>query len=508
MSEHCRFRSPSVGVDEFGDVDLNLAVPDACVDFSSHNQAIIQAVLRGVYPLAPVEGFKNLLAAAIIAHARVADAAKLLALPVGAEWRQEMLTAIAEFCSVIGRPLPLPSDQTPQEIRSYSTRGAPVEIPPTPASHALDPMVEDPETPLAPTASLPVAPPPTAPRPRARPPPLAPPAKGAKGKGRAPAVPPPVQKPSYAAAASATATAAPPKPSPPPRASLVISCPGSTSANSLVAQAAMRADLMAYVCTEALAAQPAYANVRVSAAKWTPKGNLVVFAGPDTTHDQLLSASHILTSAVSSRLNTPEPSRLVARANVKWSKILINGVPLFAAGPAPGPASSAACHASLVEHNPAYKALRVTQMPSWVRAPATYNSAAKDKSSLVVAFEDPDGSLARDLIKGRSLFVFGAQAVVRKWKYKPPSPNTRVRRIADARLAAQVVAGTIKLPDKPGTQAQAPAHRAGHPSAPVATGAAADRPPTPAPPEPSLIHSPPTDPIGRPAKKSRKKKAA
>ena len=184
--------------------------------------------------------------------------------------------------------------------------------------------------------------------------------KGVKGKGKAPAAPLPAQKLSYAAVASAAATMVPPKPSPPPRASLVISCPGSTSANSLVAQAAMRADLMAYVCTEALAAQPAYANVQVSAAKWTPKGNLVVFAGPDTTHEQLLSASHILTSAVSSWLNTPESSCLVACANVKWSKVLINGVPLFAAGPAPGPASSAVCHASLVEHNPAYKALRVT----------------------------------------------------------------------------------------------------------------------------------------------------
>ena len=264
---------------------------------------------------------------------------------------------------------------------------------------------------------------------------------------------------------------------------------------------------MAYICIEALAAQPAFANVRVSAAKWTPKGNLVVFAGLDTTQEQLLSAAHIITSAVLSRLKTPETSRLVARANVKWSKVLINGVPLYGAGSATGPASSAALHASLVDNNPSYQALRVTQMPSWVRAPATYSSSEKSKSSLVVAFEDPDGSIARDLIKGRSLFIFGAQATVKKWKYRPPHPNTRVRRMADARLAAKVVSGEVVLPAKPGAQAQAPA-RAGQPSTPAAAGAASSRPPMPDAEDPNLlVHSPPTDPIGRPAKKSRKKKA-
>jgi len=74
-------------------------------------------------------------------------------------------------------------------------------------------------------------------------------------------------------------------------------------------------------------------------------------------------------------------------------------------------------------------------------------------------------------------------------------------------MAAKVVAGDVVLLDKPGTQAQAPARRAGPSSAPVATGAASDCPHThtPDPPDMSLVHSPPTDPIGHPAKKSRKK---
>src|SRR5712691_10252718 len=180
----------------------------------------------------------------------------------------------------------------------------------------------------------------------------------------------------------------------------------------------MWANLMAMQCNESLASYPSYANVQVSAAKWMPKGNLVVFGGPDTTPNQLLSTSHILISAASAQLPPAATSCMMARANVKWSKVLINGVPLQGTSSVPGPTPSAACHASLMAENPSYKALKVTQMPSWVRAPGTYASSNKDKSSLVVAFEDPDGSLARDLIRAKSLFVFGAQATVRKWKYK------------------------------------------------------------------------------------------
>src|SRR5260221_4995934 len=248
-------------------------------------------------------------------------------------------------------------------------------------------------TPQVPSAPLPSAPPPTAPPPRvapraqpsAQPPHPAPAARqdgshgkpsagaGAKGKGKArPTLAPPTQKPSYAAAASAAPAASPPRPVAPARASLVLSLPDATNATSLAAQSAMRADLMAMRCNESLASHPSYANVRVSAAKWMPKGNLVVFGGPDTTPNQLLSTSHILISAASARLPLAATSRMMACANIKWSKVLINGVPLQGTGSAPGPAPSAACHASLTAENPSYKALKVTQMPSWVRAPGTY----------------------------------------------------------------------------------------------------------------------------------------
>jgi len=305
---------------------------------------------------------------------------------------------------------------------------------------------------------------------------------------------------------------------------VVISVPGASRDTSLAIQSQMRADLVALLCSQALAAQPVYANVKVSAVRWTPKGNLVIFGGPDTSQDALLSASHVLTSAISARLPLPGPSRMLARANVKWSKILVNGVPLRSAPHSEmGVTPSAALHAQLTEHNPSYAALKITQMPSWVRAPSTYLPSAVT-SSLVVAFEDPDGSIARNLIKAKSLFAFGAQAVVRKWKYKAPYPKTRLIRMADARIAASVAAGSTVLSgtSRPGSQAQRPkppsdvltaamavqsaweAARGETPSS-VATEAPSHPPPTPAGPSVPLVHSPPTAPPGRKSKRAKKK---
>ena len=208
-----------------------------------------------------------------------------------------------------------------------------------------------------------------------------------------------------------------------------------------------------------LATQPAYANIQVSAARWSPAGNLVIFAGPDTSQDQLLSTAHIITSTILSQLTPVDAfsSHLTVRANIKWSKVLINAMPLQCPGSAPRVATSMVLHALLTDNNPSYKALRITQLPSWVKAPATYNIAGpKTKLSLIVAFEDPDSSLAWSLIKAKSLFVFGVQAMVKKWKYKAPYHQTHVSHMVNARLAVCVVVGKATLPPKPGAQAQAP----------------------------------------------------
>ena len=85
------------------------------------------------------------------------------------------------------------------------------------------------------------------------------------------------------------------------------------------------ASILVKACNEVLAKDPTFASVWMSAAKWTPKGNLVIFAGPGVSHDQLFSATYILTSAILRAL--PEDPCITSRLNVKWGKVLINSVP-------------------------------------------------------------------------------------------------------------------------------------------------------------------------------------
>ena len=127
--------------------------------------------------------------------------------------------------------------------------------------------------------------------------------------------------------AKAQTSAKPPKPAPPPpRPSLVLSLIGHMLDTTLKTQAGVLAPGLVGVCNDALASVPTFASVRVSACRWTPKGNLVIFAGPDTSRDQLSTASHLLTSAVAASL--PDASACVSSClNVRWGKVLVNRVP-------------------------------------------------------------------------------------------------------------------------------------------------------------------------------------
>ncbi|KAH9008294.1 hypothetical protein EDB85DRAFT_2164642 [Lactarius pseudohatsudake] len=171
-------------------------------------------------------------------------------------------------------------------------------------------------------------------------------------------------------------------------------------------------------------------QTRVSAARWTARDNLVLTGSPDTTAQSLQLATptirqHFSESYPDSRVTLPT---LRVRPNVKWSKLLINSVPT-GVSPESHAYTPDECHAALVGNNPTYASLHVTQRPSWVRNPDSYSDDAV--SSLVVAFEDPDGSLARGLLAGKVLFIFGNCATTRKWKQRPsihrpktkPTPN-------------------------------------------------------------------------------------
>jgi hypothetical protein len=223
--------------------------------------------------------------------------------------------------------------------------------------------------------------------------------------------------PSFAAvAAKASAKVQPPASRP----SLIITLSHSADETLKGVASALPATLVP-VCNEALISSAAHANVRVSAARWTAKGNLVLTAGPDTTLAQLTSASSLLTSAIQAHL--PSSPSCSSRANVRWSKLLINSVPTGVTGDRAHAYTAAECHQALIADNLSYRRLRVTQLPSWVKRPSSY--LADSCSSLAVAFEDPDGTTASSLVSARHLFLFGAQATIKKWKQKPPPPKLR-----------------------------------------------------------------------------------
>jgi len=142
---------------------------------------------------------------------------------------------------------------------------------------------------------------------------------------------------------------------------------------------------------------------------------LVVIGGPATSIAQLKDATYILTTTIQSTL--PEPTTSLASwANVKWSKLLINGVPTGVDENTPAH-SSAECQCTLILDNPSYRHHTITQLPSWVCSPFSYLPSSY--SSLVVTFEDPDRSIASGMVTAKWLYLFGMQATVKRWKQKP-----------------------------------------------------------------------------------------
>ncbi|KAH8980256.1 hypothetical protein EDB86DRAFT_3137288 [Lactarius hatsudake] len=157
--------------------------------------------------------------------------------------------------------------------------------------------------------------------------------------------------------------------------------------------------------------------VTLSAARWTAKNNLVVTAGPDTTAHHLTAASHLISDSLATFLsadNSPLPVQ--TRENCKWARLMINGIPT-GASLTRGPYTPSELHAALLADNPAYRKLRLTQPPSWVRAPTSYTPGSV--SSVIMAFEDPSGDSLRSLMAKRTLFAFGHSGELKRWKAKP-----------------------------------------------------------------------------------------
>ncbi|KAF8496117.1 hypothetical protein F5888DRAFT_1907381 [Russula emetica] len=166
-----------------------------------------------------------------------------------------------------------------------------------------------------------------------------------------------------------------------------------------------------------------HAQTQLSATKWTQKGNLVIWDGPNTTAHHLTAALPTISEALQSSLSalsdsapsTPPP----VRPNVKWSKLTLNNIPTGKTT-TQGAHTPEDCHQTLLTENPSYASLIITQKPSWVRDPSSGKVAS---SSLTFSFEDPNGTVAQALLHTRQLYAFGHVGLIKRWKQKPPPPK-------------------------------------------------------------------------------------
>jgi len=118
----------------------------------------------------------------------------------------------------------------------------------------------------------------------------------------------------------------------------------------------------------------------------------------------------------------PDDPKISSCLNVKWGKVLINSVPTGVVEGYPHMHSPPTCWQVLIENNPSLCNLKVCQLPSWVCRPSLFTLGLS--SSLVLTFEDPDGTIAPYLIHAHNVYAFGAQCCIKAWK-QPPLPPAK-----------------------------------------------------------------------------------
>jgi hypothetical protein len=158
-------------------------------------------------------------------------------------------------------------------------------------------------------------------------------------------------------------------------------------------------------------------QVHVSATRWTAKGNLIITGGHMTTVQQLQLASPLIFKAFNDAYSgtvtpfTPPHTR----ASIKWSKILINGLPTGVSD-SKGAFTPDECNSALATENPLYAPLIIAKTLMGQASPFSH-------CWLVIiprcAFEDLNGSKARTLLGAKYLYAFGTRALLRKWKQRP-----------------------------------------------------------------------------------------
>ncbi|CCO34949.1 hypothetical protein BN14_09060 [Rhizoctonia solani AG-1 IB] len=169
---------------------------------------------------------------------------------------------------------------------------------------------------------------------------------------------------------------------------------------------------------------PTHTGVTILGAHWNKSGNVIVSFPPGTPEATLLD----LRPDIGLALGLPDS--VVMSVDKRWTKLLVSSVPARLSAQAP--VFTEADVAISLNRNPVLRDINQPRPVRWIRNPANITGA---HSSVVLTIEDPDGSIARRLLK-TPLFIFGAPVTVKRWqsnlKTQPRQPRGTQRTPAEA----------------------------------------------------------------------------
>ena len=152
---------------------------------------------------------------------------------------------------------------------------------------------------------------------------------------------------------------------------------------------------------------PTANGLQVIGSHWNTTGNCIL-SFPTHTVPSLIK-DHI--PSIHSAMGLGE-DHLITQ-DLPWSKLILASV-LTRRTPN-GDIFSDKLLLEMLSLNPIIKKLTITQQPRWIWPPTAISGL---KSSISFAFEDPDGTILKHLLKTR-IFMFGAPVKPQKWHDKP-----------------------------------------------------------------------------------------
>ncbi|CUA74681.1 Protein NLP9 [Rhizoctonia solani] len=138
-------------------------------------------------------------------------------------------------------------------------------------------------------------------------------------------------------------------------------------------------------------------------AQWNRKNNLIISFPAGATRTAIKPIFPHICSLLGFK------DKPVIRFDVPWRRVHLAGI--RARNSPDQPIASLEDLCQTLQLNPTFQTLNITVQPTWLKKP---EAIVGTHTSAVVAFEDPDGSIERMLLKS-TLFAFGKMVTLKKW---------------------------------------------------------------------------------------------